>query len=97
MEGWGVEVNAYVELGHVAFDRSLSGRAPSLFFLIGLLWSGVILEGKDGSGPRISDWGGANLSDAQLKYAAIDAYATMMVYLRLKQMMTPREEVRYYV
>ena len=47
------------------------------------------MEGKNGSGPRISDWS-SQLSDDQLKYCAGDAYTTIMVYLKLMQIMDPK-------
>ena len=90
---WGVEVKSTIELGHLAHARALCSKAPALDFLVGLLWPGVILEGKGGSGPRISDWS-SDLEDTQCNYAALDAYATMMAYRRLMQIMDPKVQRR---
>lgn len=92
---WNVEVRGTIELGHVANDRALCGRAPSLGFLVELLWPGVILEGKDGSGPRVGDWN--SLTPEKIRYAAIDAYSTISVYQRLMQIMQPKEQQKLLV
>jgi hypothetical protein len=88
--GWNVHVRGVIELGHVANDRSLCGKAPALDFLVGLLWPGVVLEGKDGTGPRVGDWD--NLTADKINYAAKDSYATMAVYKRLLQIVEPKRQ-----
>lgn len=79
-----------VELGHVAHDRALCGKAPSLSFLVELLWPGVVLEGKDSSGPRVGDWD--TLTPDKVRYAAIDSYATITIYLRLLQTVEHKQQ-----
>jgi hypothetical protein len=92
---WDINVRGVIELGHLAYDRALTNRAPSLGFLVELLWPGVVLEGKDGSGPRVGDWD--NLDPAKILYAATDSYTTMMVFLRLMQFMKPKEQPKLLV
>ena len=52
---WGIKVNSTIELGHVAHACALCSKSPALDFLIGLPWTGIVLDGKDSSGPRILD------------------------------------------
>ena len=75
---WDIRVKGAIELGHVAHSRALCSKAPSLDFLIELLWPGVLLEGKDGSGPHVGDWD--TLSPEKITYAALDTYAAMASY-----------------
>lgn len=70
-----------IELGHVANERAICGKALSLDFLVSLLWPGVVSEGKDGTGPRVGNWD--TLKPEKINYAALDSYAAMAVYQRL--------------
>ena len=59
MRGWEVDMAPVVKLGHLVFDRTVSpDRAPSLASLVGVLWHGVAVFGKDHSSPQILDWSG---------------------------------------
>lgn len=94
LEGWGIFMASTIELGHLARDRAVSPtRAPGLGFLVSTLWPGVETEGKDGDGPRISNWSG-RLTVDQIRYASNDGYITMKVYQRLMQIMDPKVERR---
>ena len=92
---WGINMKGAIELGHVANSRALCSKAPALDFLIELLWPGVVLEGKDGSGPRVGNWD--TLNPEKIKYAALDAYAAMTAYQKLMQIMQPRQQPRILV
>jgi hypothetical protein len=83
VSNWDIAVKGAVELGHVANDRCLTGKAPALDYLVKLLWPGVVLEGKDGSGPRLGDWN--SLDDAKIEYAALDAFSAITIFVRLMQ------------
>lgn len=94
LEGWGVKLEPTLELGHLAKARGLTPtKGPSLDLLVSTLFDGVKLDGKDGGGPRRSDWG-RPLSQQQIEYASIDAYATITCYKRNMQFMDPRVEGR---
>lgn len=40
LEGWGIKMNATIELGHLAHARALTGKAPNLSLLVSLLFAG---------------------------------------------------------
>jgi hypothetical protein len=53
LAAWKVDIKGSVELGYVDHDCALCDRAPSLSFLVELLWPGVILEGKMAVGQEL--------------------------------------------
>ena len=99
LKGWGVDLQATVELGHIMFDRLLvPNRMPSLATIVDTLFSGVELEGKDGdNSARVSDWSAGSLSPEQIKYALNDGYATGVSYRRAMQIMNPKVQGRLLV
>ena len=97
MKGWNANVSPTVELGHLARARALSPtKAPSLAYLVERLYPGVSLEGKDGSGPRTSDWSGESnggeLTSEQISYASTDGYVLPFLYKEIMRHSDPRNE-----
>ena len=91
LKPWDVLVANVVKLGHLAKARGISPtRAPSLGFLVDALF-GCHLEKVDS--PRLSNWGNRNgLSEEQVRYAALDTYASIKVYEKLVTMMNPQRD-----
>jgi hypothetical protein len=92
---WDIAVKGAVELGHVANDRCLTGKAPALDYLVKLLWPGVVLEGKDGTGPRLGDWN--RLDEAKIEYAALDAFSAIRIFQRLMQIEEEKKQCKLLV
>ena len=93
LKAWDVVLAPTVELGHLANARTLTPtKRPALDFIVQKLWPGVLVEGKDGTGPRCSDWRAPKLSDLQIQYATDDGYMTAAAYNRIVQFMDPRVE-----
>jgi len=65
-------------------------KAPNLDSIIDELWPGIELEGKDGSGPRISNWGADKLMGTQVKYVCVYGYSTSVSYNRIMQITDPK-------
>jgi hypothetical protein len=82
-----IQMQPTIELGHVAKDRGVSNdRAPSLSLLVSDLFSCVLPKGN----VRTSNWAAEILSEDQIKYAALDAYASISVYKKLFFMLSVR-------
>ena len=97
MRGWDVNVTPTIDLGHLARDRALSPtKAPSIDYLVAKLFPGVTVEGKDGNGPRVSDWSGQSnngqLTSEQIIYAENDGYIMPMVYKQIVRYVDPKLE-----
>ena len=96
MKGWNVNVSPTVELGHLAKARTLSPtKAPSVAYLVERLYPGVSIEGKDGLGPRTSDWSGESnggeLTPEQILYASTDGYILPCLYKEIMRHSDPRD------
>ena len=91
MQEWGVELGPTSELGHLAQSRAVTRhKNPSLATIVGNLWPGIELAGKEpGAGARISDWS-ARLNKDQEDYANNDGYTEGVAYQRLVQIMDPK-------
>ena len=78
-----IALNGRMELARLAKNRGLIGRAQcSLSDLVMILFH---CEVEKTSELRLSDWS-QSLSEQQITYAAIDAYASMQCYLKLMAM-----------
>ena len=82
----GIRVTNYKDTGHMAFDRGIKDRRkPRLDELVESLFECKMDKNKE---IQLSDWGRNNtpLNSMQLRYAAMDAYATISVYMKLDSM-----------
>jgi hypothetical protein len=87
--GFHVAVQNAVELGHMAHDRGVwHTRAPALDTLVRLLCQAELSKEQE---VRCGDWF-KPLETEQVEYAALDAYASVMVYERLLQVASPLEQ-----
>jgi len=87
VKGYGVEVLNVMELGHEAFNASLSTvRNPSLDYLVDMVLKRTLPKKHT---PRLSDWRANKLSKTQQEYCALDAQASLQVYTQLQTFTNP--------
>lgn len=80
----GIHLNGEIELSHLAKQQGVVRIATCALSEIVTALVGCQID----KNPivRLCDWGKDNLSEEEIKYAAIDAYAHMMAYLKIISM-----------
>ena len=96
LNGNNVALRPVLELGHMAKDRGVTPtKGPGAAKIIDALYPGVCLPGKTGEedSPRVSDWSTTPLRNDQIAYATSDGYWPVVAYLRMLQIVVPKDQI----
>ncbi len=77
------EAGGYVDLQNLVEEWGIEDKSLQKI-------TAIVLEGKLSKAQRLSNWNAATLTDAQLTYAATDAWVCLEIHKKLSQTKKPR-------